>query len=185
MSAPNDRALRRARSLASHVTVSSTGRDVSGPGSTDSPESWVRREGDRFGPGKWMVVDQIRVDAFAECTEDHQWIHRAGAATPFGGPIAHGFLTLSLLPALCRDVLPRHPWVASEINCGFNKTRFVSPVAVGARVRAAVELVRAKALEPPARGVETVTKVTVEIEGNARPALVAEWVTRQYAAEAP
>ena len=110
--------------------------------------------------------------------------HRAGAATPFGGPVAHGFLTLSLLPALCKDVLPRHAWVASEINCGFNRTRFISPVSVGSRVRAAVELVRAKALEPPARGVETVTKVTVEIEGNAKPAVVAEWVTRQYAAEA-
>jgi acyl dehydratase len=94
MSAPSDRALRRARSLASHVTASSTGRDGSGPGSTESPESWVRREGERFGPGEWLVVDQTRVDAFAECTEDHQWIHRAGAATPFGGPIAHGFLTL-------------------------------------------------------------------------------------------
>ena len=80
-----------------------------------------------------MVVDQARVDAFAECTEDHQWIHRAGAATPFGGPIAHGFLTLSLLPSLCKDVLPRHAWVASEVNCGFNRTRFVSPVALGWR----------------------------------------------------
>ena len=181
MSTPSDRALRRARALASQVTASSPGEDLAGPSASDSPELWVLRKGDRFGPGPWTVVDQTRVDAFAECTEDFQWIHRAGASTPFGGPIAHGFLTLSLLPALCKGVLPSHAWATSEINCGFNKVRFVSPVAVGAKVRAVVALVDAKPLESPSRGGETTTKVTVEIEGSSKPALVAEWVTRQCA----
>ena len=138
----------------------------------------------RFGPGEWFVVDQTRVDAFAKCTEDDQWIHRAGSKTQFGGPIAHGFLTLSLLPELCKGVLPKHAWVTSEINCGFNRVRFICPVKIFSRVRVkSIELLSAKLLEsnkPSKPGVETVTKVTVEIEGETKPAVVAEWVTRQY-----
>lgn len=181
-------ARRRTRALASHVDTSPTSASR---GVVSSPEDWSAMVGATLGPGEWRTVDQSRVDAFAECTEDHQWIHRAGARTQFGGPVAHGMLSLSLLPALCASVLPEQTWVGHELNCGFNRVRFVAPVHVGARVRAKAELVSVRPLAPAADaraksgkgpdGVESVTRVTVEIEGGGKPALAAEWVTRQYA----
>jgi acyl dehydratase len=184
MSPPDpDRARRRARVLSGQV-VSCSGEDHAdhAVAATESPLAWTRRAGDVFGPGDWFLVEQPLVDAFAQCTRDDQWIHRAGADTPFGGPIAHGFLTLSLLPVLCKHVMPTHAWATSEINCGFNKMRFLSPVKVGARVRATVLVTAAELLDSknPSAGTQTTSKVTIVIEGTTKPALVAEWVTRQY-----
>lgn len=197
-----DAARRRVGALASHapLDLASTSARSSAPApppvvaSLDDWEALVG--GPPFGPGPWLDVDQARVDAFAECTGDHQWIHRAGAATPFGGPIAHGFLTLALLPALLNPtaggggVLPKHAWARHELNCGFRRVRFVAPVRVGARVRARASLVATKRIEAKEGGdrgdrgrtigVESTLAVVVEADGSEKPAMVAEWITRQY-----
>jgi acyl dehydratase len=135
--------------------------------------------GTTVGSSDWMTVEQGQIDGFADATHDHQWIHvdldRAKEG-PFGTPIAHGFLTLSLLPALIGQVY-KVDGVKMGVNYGLNKVRFTSPVPVGSKVRGTVELVEVG--DVPG-GVQLVNKVTVEIEGSDRPALVAEWLTRQY-----
>jgi acyl dehydratase len=128
----------------------------------------------------WLVVTQDRIDAFADATGDHQWIHvdaeRARAETPFGGTIAHGFLTLSLLSALMRDAVtvdgPR-----MTLNYGLNRVRFVSPVPSGSRVRARIALGRA---EDIGDSIQATWSITVEREGGDKPAVVAEWIVRYY-----
>ena len=135
------------------------------------------------GTGQWFEVTQERVDAFAEVTEDRQWIHvdpaRAAEQSPFGAPIAHGFLTLSLLTHLA-STLPQDParleGVALAVNYGFEKVRFVSPVKVGARIRVSSVLAAVDQKDP--RTLQIVRSMTVEIDGESRPALVADWVTR-------
>ncbi|MEM9604592.1 MAG: MaoC family dehydratase [Pseudomonadota bacterium] len=142
---------------------------------------------DSLPPSRWFTVSQDTIDTFAEVTHDPQFIHtdpvRAAAETPFGGTIAHGFLSLSLLSAMAMDVLPRDGSVAMAVNYGFNRVRFVSPVPSGARVRG-VFRVAARDLSTP--GQQTTTfDVAVEIEGHDKPALVAEWITRQYVKDSP
>ncbi len=135
------------------------------------------------GTGQWFEVTQERVDAFAEVTEDRQWIHvdpqRAAEQSPFGVPIAHGFLTLSLLTHLA-STLPQDParleGVLLAVNYGFEKVRFVSPVKVGARIRVSSVLADVEQKDP--NTLQTVRGMTVGIEGESRPALVADWVTR-------
>ena len=123
--------------------------------------------------GEWRVVEQDRIDLFADATDDHQWIHvdpaRAAAESPFGGPVAHGFLTLSLIPALT-DGLLDVGGTAMVVNYGLDRVRFLQPVLAGARVRATTVIDSA---EPTAQGVRVSSTVTVEIEGAPRPALVA------------
>jgi acyl dehydratase len=135
--------------------------------------------GTTVGSSDWMTVEQGQIDGFADATHDHQWIHvdldRAKEG-PFGTPIAHGFLTLSLLPALIGQVY-KVEGGKMGVNYGLNKVRFTSPVPVGSKVRGTVELVE---VSDVSGGVQLVNKVTVEIEGSDRPALVAEWLTRQY-----
>jgi acyl dehydratase len=134
--------------------------------------------GSRIGISDWMAVDQARVNLFAEATDDHQWIYvDAGqaAAGPFGGPIVHGFLTLSLLPVLA-DVY-RVEGSRMGVNYGLNRVRFTAPVPVGSRLRAVVDLL--DVADAPG-GAQVTVRVTVEIEGDERPALVAEWITRRY-----
>jgi acyl dehydratase len=136
--------------------------------------------GRELGPGDWFTVEQSRVDGFADDTEDHQWIHvdpEKAASSPFGGTIAHGFLTLSLLPHLANSAR-RLDGVRMGVNYGLNKVRFPAPVKVGSRVRATVTITDAEDL--PDDGVQVVSKVTVEIEGSEKPACIAEWVTRAY-----
>jgi acyl dehydratase len=136
--------------------------------------------GRELGPGDWFTVDQSRVDGFADDTEDHQWIHvdpEKAASSPFGGTIAHGFLTLSLLPHLANSAR-RLDGVRMGVNYGLNKVRFPAPVKVGSRVRATVTITDAEDLSDD--GVQVVSKVTVEIEGSEKPACIAEWVTRAY-----
>ena len=135
--------------------------------------------GTRVGTSDWMTIEQGQIDGFADATHDHQWIHvdaERAKEGPFGTTIAHGFLTLSLLSALIAQVY-KVDGVKMGINYGLNKVRFTSPVPVGSKVRGIIELVE---VGDVAGGVQLVNKVTVEIEGSERPALVAEWLTRQY-----
>lgn len=135
--------------------------------------------GSRVGVSEWITVDQTQVDTFADATLDHQWIHvdqERAKDGPFGTTIAHGFLTLSLLPAFIAQIY-RIEGGRMGINYGLNRVRFTAPLPVGSRVRGDVELVD---VADVAGGVQVTTKVTVEVEGSDRPALVAEWLTRQY-----
>jgi acyl dehydratase len=135
------------------------------------------------GTGDWMQVEQSRIDAFADTTGDHQFIHvdpeKAAELSPWGVPIAHGFLTLSLLTPLSSSI-PRDDRTAEGlvmgVNIGFEKVRFINPVKVGSRIRASSVL---KAAEKKGDDAVQVTRtMTVEIEGEDKPALVADWVTR-------
>ena len=131
---------------------------------------------------RWFPITQARVDAFAEATEDRYFIHtepdRAKAETPWGGTIAHGFLTASLLSAMAYDAVPRVAEAKHGVNYGFDRLRFVSPVPVGSSIRGRFRLDKVDRSKP---GEVTVRwSVTVEIEGADRPALAAEWLTRQF-----
>jgi acyl dehydratase len=133
----------------------------------------------------WLTITQERINQFAEATGDHQWIHvnpeRAASETPFGSTIAHGHLTLSLLPLLTGSVdpdKPRHEGLLMAINYGLNRVRFPHPVLVGAKVRARSELVSVE--EVRGNALQLVNKVTIEIEGVAKPGCVAEAVSRLY-----
>ncbi len=136
------------------------------------------------GTGEWFEVTQEQVNQFADVTHDHQFIHvdpERAAATPFGGTIAHGFLTLSMLTHLAAGASGAAPdpakyeGILMGINYGFNKVRFVSPVKVGARIRARAITAN---VELKANMIEVTRNFTVEIEGEEKPGLVAEWVTR-------
>ncbi|WKZ81761.1 MAG: MaoC family dehydratase [Acidimicrobiia bacterium] len=139
------------------------------------------RVGEEIGVGDWLEVTQERVDAFADVTDDHQWIHQAGEAAesgPFGGPIAHGFLTLSLLTPLTRDVTRSlGEGARMAVNYGLDKVRFITPVRVGSRIRGRVVLLEATPIEG---GVQLKNQVTIEIEGAERPAAVVESLVRLY-----
>ncbi|ROS78425.1 MaoC family dehydratase [Cellulomonas sp. PhB143] len=125
--------------------------------------------------GDWFRIDQARIAAFADATEDHQWIHldaERAAAGPFGATIAHGYLTLSLLPRLTRGLLDVGG-TAMIVNYGLDEVRFLQPVVAGSRVRATSELT---SVDDTARGVRAGVTVTVEIDGTERPALVARTI---------
>lgn len=136
--------------------------------------------GQEVATSDWLVITQDRIDAFADATSDHQWIHvdsgRARAETPFGATIAHGFLTLSLLSALMRDAVtvdgPR-----MTLNYGLNRVRFVSPVPSGSRIRARVALAT---VDDMGDSIQATWGVTIEREGGDKPAVVAEWIVRYY-----
>ncbi|WP_282795454.1 MaoC family dehydratase [Streptomyces sp. CC224B] len=136
--------------------------------------------GEQLGYSDWLEVDQKRIDLFAEATGDHQWIHvdpERAAGGPFGATIAHGYLTLSLLPVFVPQVM-RVEGMRMGLNYGTNKVRFPSPVPVGSRLRATAVLT---AVEPTKDdGVQVTTAVTVEREGADKPACVAESVSRYY-----
>ncbi len=136
--------------------------------------------GAHLGYSDWHDVDQARINAFADATGDHQWIHvdpeRAKRESPFGTTIAHGYLTLSLIPWLMSEVV-RYENVKMGVNYGCNKVRFPAPVKVDARVRAGAELAEA---EDVPGGVQIVTRVTIECEGAEKPSCVAETVSRIY-----
>jgi acyl dehydratase len=134
--------------------------------------------GTKFPPSAWLTIDQDRINAFADCTEDHQFIHvdeEKAAQTPFGGTIAHGFLTLSLLSKMMEGegVVPEN--VVMGINYGFEKVRFLAPVRAGKRVRAHRELVEVQRKDDNRYLLKS--SISVEIEGEETPALVAEWLT--------
>jgi acyl dehydratase len=135
--------------------------------------------GTDVGTSDWLTVDQERIKLFADATGDHQWIHvdpEKAAAGPFGTTIAHGYLTLSLLPALF-DGLYRIPGMKMGVNYGLNKVRFPAPVPSGSRVRATAKL---QSVEEVQGGVQLTSQVTVEREGGDKPVCVAETVSRLY-----
>ena len=137
-------------------------------------------KGTTVGSGEWTTVDQEQINLFADATLDHQWIHvdlERAKAGPFGGPIAHGLLTLGLVPALVASVYAIEG-ARMGVNYGFNRVRFTAPVPVGGRVRASVELLDVADIDQG--GVQITNGVTVELEGSQRPALVAEWLVRRY-----
>ncbi|GAA4926146.1 MaoC family dehydratase [Streptomyces coeruleoprunus] len=136
--------------------------------------------GGQLGYSDWLEVDQKRIDLFAEATGDHQWIHvdpERAAAGPFGATIAHGYLTLSLLPVFVPQVL-RVEGVRMGLNYGTNKVRFPAPVPVGSRLRATAVLT--EVAEVGGGGVQVTATVTVEREGGDKPVCVAESVSRYY-----
>ena len=136
--------------------------------------------GTEIGVSDWMQITQDRIDAFADATDDHQWIHidsDRAATSPFGGTIAHGFLTLSLTVALSEQVPLEVGSPLMGINYGLEKVRFPAPVPVGSRIRARVGLVSVTDVEG---GIQLNRQVTIEVEGTEKPAMVAETVSRLY-----
>lgn len=134
--------------------------------------------GSEIGVSNWITVDQAMIDAFADVTKDDQWIHvdptRAAAETPFGGAIAHGFLTLSLCSRFAYDCFTDMPGQVMGINYGFDKLRFLSPVPAGSRVRGRFTLSAIKQRSETELLRDTL--LTVEIEGQDKPALIAQWL---------
>jgi acyl dehydratase len=158
----------------------------------DALEQFRARIGQDTAPGDWLLITQERVNQFADVTDDHQFIHvdpERAKNTPFGGTIAHGFLTLSL----CL-MLPRYrengraaesgseerqgPRARMSVNYGLNKVRFPSPVPVGSRIRGSTRLLEAEEVSPGV--VQTITQITIEVEGQSKPAAVVEMVGRHY-----
>jgi acyl dehydratase len=134
--------------------------------------------GNELGVSDWKEIDQKRIDAFAEVTEDHQWIHvdvdRAKAESPYGAPIAHGFLTLSLIPAMARDTLEVQGKMG--INYGLNKVRFLGAVPAGSRIRLRSRLLDATKVADDT--VNLTVQQTIEVDGAERPAAVVEMISR-------
>jgi len=138
-----------------------------------------QRVGDHLGYSEWHEVTQEQVNLFADATGDHQWIHvdiERAKAGPFGGPIAHGYLTLSLTPALLSEIL-EVSGISMAVNYGLNKLRFPAPVPIGSKVRAGANLDH---VEDVAGGVQVTITLTFEIEGGAKPVCVAEILFRYY-----
>jgi len=143
--------------------------------SLDEIKTYVGRE---IGVSDWFLLDQKRIDAFADLTEDHMFLHvnpEAAKATPFGGTIAHGLLTLSMMPVMAYQAMPGVSGTKMGVNYGYNKVRFMAPVKSGKRIRGRFGV---KAVEPQSGGrMQVVHDVTIEIEGESKPALAAEWIT--------
>jgi acyl dehydratase len=140
-------------------------------------DEFVAAEGAELGPTDWLEVTQDRVNMFADATDDHQWIHvdpERAANGPFGGTIAHGLLTLSLLPHFTHQLYTVDN-IAMAINYGYNKVRFITPVRVGAKIRARAQIAKVDQLDG---AVQATVTVTVEIDGSDKPAAVAESIVR-------
>jgi acyl dehydratase len=137
--------------------------------------------GRHLGWSDWLTIDQARVDLFAEATGDHQWIHvdpqRAARESPFGGPIAHGYLTLALSNLFLPDIVEVRG-VSAGVNYGTGRVRFPAPVPVGSRVRAGAELT---AVDEVPGGVQTTMTITIEVDGASKPACVIETLSRWLA----
>jgi len=142
-------------------------------------DEFKARVGDHLGYSDWHEITQERVNQFADATGDHQWIHvdpERAKDGPFGGPIAHGYLTLSMAPGILHEVLQVEGF-AMGVNYGINKLRFPAPVPVGKRLRVGATL---KALDEVAGGVQPTLELTFEVEGQAKPACIAEVIYRYY-----
>ena len=152
---------------------------MQGPVNTMSWDELITRRGSELGVSDWITISQARIDAFADVTDDHYFLHvdpERAAMAPFSGTIAHGFLTLSLLAPMGYQVCPHVDGARYPLNYGFNRVRFVSTVPVGSRVRGRFALREAESVGADQR--QIVYDATVEIEGSTRPALVAEWIMR-------
>ena len=141
----------------------------------DEMKGYVGKE---IGVSDWFELDQTKINAFADLTEDHMFLHvnpEMAKNTPYGGTIAHGLLTLSMMPVMAYQAMPGVVGTKMGVNYGYNKVRFMAPVKSGKRIRGHFVV---KALEPADGGrLQIVQDVTIEIEGEAKPALAAEWVT--------
>ncbi|HET7647988.1 MAG TPA: MaoC family dehydratase [Gaiellaceae bacterium] len=138
------------------------------------------RPGEEYGPSSWIEVPQERIQLFADATGDRQWIHvdaERAASGPFGGTIAHGYLTLSLVPAMTYEVVPRDPDATMGVNYGLNRVRFPAPVPSGSRVRGRFRVVE---VEEHDWGYQATMEATLEREGGDKPVCVAELVFRTY-----
>ncbi len=147
-----------------------------------TPQEMQNHIGETLGVSEWFDVTQDRINQFADATGDHQFIHvneEMARMTPFGGTIAHGFLTLSLIPALMTNsTFPRPENIKMGVNYGGNKTRFLSPVRAGKRVRAHFKLLEMMEKRPGQW--QQTFEATIEIEGEDKPALIAEWITQFF-----
>jgi acyl dehydratase len=150
----------------------------------DAMQDLNSKIGTELHVGQWMEMTQDRINQFADVTEDHQWIHvdpaRASVESPYGATVAHGFLTLSLTPFLTESVnpdKPLYPDVKMGVNYGLNRVRFPHPVKDGDRIRTRTELQQVEQIKG---AIQTVNKITVEIEGQEKPGCVAEMVLRLY-----
>jgi acyl dehydratase len=140
------------------------------------------RIGTEIGVSDWILIDQKAIDTFADVTGDHQFIHvdpAAAAQTPFGGTVAHGFLTLSLLSQMAAGVMLIPPTIRMAVNYGFEKVRFIAPVRSGKSVRGRFTLVSVEEKRPGQW--QFLHRVTVEIEGEEKPALTADWIGMIFA----
>ena len=147
------------------------------PTVVDTLDGLTRLIGQPLEPSSWVVVDQQRIDTFAEATGDHQWIHTdpdRAKSGPYGGTIAHGYLTLSLLISMWTEILDVRD-VTTKVNYGLNKVRFPAPVPAGSKLRATATLAAA---DPVPGGAQLTADVTVEVEGTAKPACVAQLLVR-------
>jgi acyl dehydratase len=147
-----------------------------------SLEAYQNMVGHEVGVSSWHLVDQSRINAFADVIEDYQFIHidpeRAKRETSFGATVAHGFLTMSLLSIMAYEVMPVVTGTTTSINYGFDRLRFISPVRAGSRVRGRFTLMEAKLRRPTE--LMSRTSVSVEIEGETKPALAADWLGLIY-----
>jgi acyl dehydratase len=145
-------------------------------------EAYQNMVGKEIGVSSWHLVDQNRINVYADVIEDHQFIHvdpeRAARETAFGTTIAHGFLTMSLMSIMSYEVMPVIEGTAMGVNYGFDKLRFISPVRAGSRVRGRFTLTEATLRKP--KELQSRTHVTVEIDGEDKPALVAGWIGLIY-----
>jgi acyl dehydratase len=149
-----------------------------------SMKEYMAQTGREVGVSRWFEIDQSRIDQFADVTEDWQFIHvdpETAMTTPFGGTVAHGFLTLSMLAAMAYDGLPGIKGHVMGVNYGFDKIRFISPVRSGSRVRAKFRLLEVTTRNP--KEFMSKSEVSVEIEGVEKPALMAEWIGILHFAE--
>lgn len=144
-----------------------------------TPFEMAAAVGQRLGESEWLVIDQARINLFADATGDHQWIHvdpERAATGPFGATIAHGYLTLSLVNLFLPQIIDVQG-ISMGVNVGIDKARFPSPVKVGSRVRGVGDLV---SVEEVKGGVQSVVRVTVEIEGSEKPACVVDTISRYF-----
>jgi acyl dehydratase len=152
---------------------------VTSPRIFDTPHALIGQEGQQLGPTDWLEIDQARVDGFAAVTGDHQWIHvdvERARQGPFGGTIAHGYLTMSLVNAFLPDLIEVRGF-AHAVNVGLDRLRFLAPVKVGSRIRAVGEIV---GVEEVKGGIQSVVRVTIEIEGGDKPACVVDTISRYF-----
>ena len=143
------------------------------------PQDLLGMVGTRIGPSDWLRVDQDRVDQFADCTGDHQWIHvdvERAKEGPFGGTIAHGYLTMSMINLFLPSLMEVRGF-AHAVNVGLDRLRFLAPVVTGSRIRAVCEVVSVEEIKG---AIQSIVRVTIEIEGSEKPALVADTISRYY-----
>ena len=144
-----------------------------------SPRDLIGQEGTTLGPTEWLAIEQTRVNGFAEVTGDHQWIHvdlERAQAGPFGGTIAHGYLTMSLVNFFLPDLIEVRGFTHA-VNVGADRLRFLAPVKVGSRIRGVGEIVGVEEIKG---AIQSVVRVTVEIEGSDKPACVVDTISRYF-----